>query len=105
VSVAATTHTGVIKRIKKVADGHGNTWKIAVRRLRDTAMMAFFLLMWLLGSTIRATWVGIWNTSRRRWWRCRTVQEPDDSSSVIMGGGSLLHGQVKLRRLDASQQT
>jgi chemotaxis protein MotB len=43
----------VIKRIKKVAPGHhGGAWKIAYADF-VTAMMAFFLLMWLLGSTSR----------------------------------------------------
>lgn len=41
----------VIKRIKKVARGHhGGTWKIAYADF-VTAMMAFFLLMWLLSAT------------------------------------------------------
>ena len=40
----------VIKRIKKVVGGsHGGAWKIAYADF-VTAMMAFFLLMWLLGS-------------------------------------------------------
>lgn len=40
----------VVKRIKKVAGGHhGGAWKIAYADF-VTAMMAFFLLMWLLGS-------------------------------------------------------
>ena len=41
----------VVKRVKKVAGGHhGGAWKIAYADF-VTAMMAFFLLMWLLGST------------------------------------------------------
>lgn len=41
----------VIKRIKKVAGGHhGGAWKIAYADF-VTAMMAFFLLMWLLAQT------------------------------------------------------
>ena len=41
----------VVKRIKKVAGGHhGGAWKIAYADFM-TAMMAFFLLMWLLGSS------------------------------------------------------
>jgi chemotaxis protein MotB len=41
----------VIKRIKKgSAQHHGGAWKIAYADF-VTAMMAFFLLMWLLGST------------------------------------------------------
>ena len=49
----------VIKRVKKAAHGHhGGAWKIAYADF-DTAMMAFFLLMWLLGSTTRAELAGI----------------------------------------------
>lgn len=41
----------IIKRVKKTAHGvHGGAWKIAYADF-VTAMMAFFLLMWLLGST------------------------------------------------------
>ncbi len=49
----------VIKRIKKVAGGHhGGAWKIAYADF-VTAMMAFFLLMWLLGSTTKGELDGI----------------------------------------------
>ena len=49
----------VIKRIKKVAGGHhGGAWKIAYADF-VTAMMAFFLLMWLLGSSSKAKLEGI----------------------------------------------
>ncbi len=45
-----TNPTIVVKRIKKVAGGHhGGAWKIAYADF-VTAMMAFFLLMWLLSS-------------------------------------------------------
>ena len=41
----------IIKRIKKSGHAvHGGAWKIAYADF-VTAMMAFFLLMWLLGST------------------------------------------------------
>jgi len=41
----------IIKRIKKNAHGHhGGSWKVAFADFA-TAMMAFFLLMWLMGST------------------------------------------------------
>ncbi len=41
----------VIKRVKKVAAGHhGGSWKIAMADFA-IAMMAFFLLMWLLANT------------------------------------------------------
>lgn len=49
----------VVKRIKKVAGGHhGGAWKIAYADF-VTAMMAFFLLMWLLGSTTKGDLQGI----------------------------------------------
>lgn len=49
----------VIKRPKKVVQGrHGGAWKIAYADF-VTAMMAFFLLMWLLGSTSRQELAGI----------------------------------------------
>jgi len=49
----------VIKRVKKIAGGHhGGAWKIAYADF-VTAMMAFFLLMWLLGSTTKGQMQGI----------------------------------------------
>lgn len=49
----------IIKRIKKHAGGHhGGAWKIAYADF-VTAMMAFFLLMWLLGSTTKGDLQGI----------------------------------------------
>ena len=49
----------IIKRIKKTAAGHhGGAWKIAYADF-VTAMMAFFLLMWLLGSTTKGDLQGI----------------------------------------------
>jgi chemotaxis protein MotB len=49
----------VVKRIKKVSGGaHGGAWKIAYADF-VTAMMAFFLLMWLLGSTAKEDLAGI----------------------------------------------
>jgi chemotaxis protein MotB len=49
----------VVKRIKKVEGGaHGGAWKIAYADF-VTAMMAFFLLMWLLGSTSKEDLAGI----------------------------------------------
>lgn len=89
----------VIKRIKKVAGGHhGGAWKIAYADF-VTAMMAFFLLMWLLGSTAKGDLSGI----------ASYFQNPlkvslaggsgsGDSSSVLKGGGAALTrttGQVK----------
>ncbi len=89
----------VVKKIKKGgAGGHGGAWKIAYADF-VTAMMAFFLLMWLLGSTSKGDLKGI----------ADYFQTPlmvalfggsgaGDASSVIQGGGQDLtqaHGQVK----------
>ncbi|MCS6811806.1 MAG: flagellar motor protein MotB [Tepidimonas sp.] len=49
----------IIKRVKKGGHGaHGGAWKIAYADF-VTAMMAFFLLMWLLGSTTEGDRKGI----------------------------------------------
>lgn len=49
----------VVKRVKKAGHGHhGGVWKIAYADF-VTAMMAFFLLMWVLGSTTSGDLAGI----------------------------------------------
>jgi chemotaxis protein MotB len=49
----------IVKKIKKGGHGHhGGAWKIAYADF-VTAMMAFFLLMWLLGSTTKGDLRGI----------------------------------------------
>ena len=49
----------IIKRVKKGGHAvHGGAWKIAYADF-VTAMMAFFLLMWLLGSTAKGELQGI----------------------------------------------
>src|SRR5580704_4334564 len=50
----------IIKKIKKVSGGghHGGAWKIAYADF-VTAMMAFFLLLWLLTTTPSKTLQGI----------------------------------------------
>ena len=49
----------IVKRVKKAAHGsHGGVWKIAYADF-VTAMMAFFLLMWVLGSTTSGDLAGI----------------------------------------------
>lgn len=99
----------VVKRIKKVAGGHhGGAWKIAYADF-VTAMMAFFLLMWLLGSTAKGNLSGI----------AEYFQTPlkvamsggdgsGDSSSVIKGGGkdlTLKDGQSKKGDIEAVKKT
>lgn len=50
----------IVRRVKKGRHGgaHGGSWKIAYADFM-TAMMAFFLLMWLLGSTTQSDLEGI----------------------------------------------
>jgi len=98
----------VVKRIKKVVGGaHGGAWKIAYADF-VTAMMAFFLLMWLLGSTSKGDLKGISDYFKSP----LKVALPGgsgsgDSSSVIKGGGKDLtrsEGQVKQGELSAEKK-
>ena len=78
----------VIKRIKKVAGGHhGGAWKIAYADF-VTAMMAFFLLMWLLGSTSKGDLDGIAEYFKNP---LKIAMQggsgSGDSSSLVKGGG------------------
>ncbi|MDE2415345.1 MAG: flagellar motor protein MotB [Comamonadaceae bacterium] len=97
----------IIKRIKKGGHAaHGGAWKIAYADF-VTAMMAFFLLMWLLGSTAKGELQGIASYFASP---LKVAMQGGDgsgnSSSVIPGGGndlSKVHGQV--RRSDAESNT
>ena len=87
----------IIKRIKKVAGGHhGGAWKIAYADF-VTAMMAFFLLLWLLSSASEDQLRGI----------AEYFQNPEmvkvamsggdgvgDAVSIIKGGGTDLTRQA-----------
>ena len=90
----------VIKRIKKISGGghSGGAWKIAYADF-VTAMMAFFLLMWLLGSTTKAQMEGIAQYFKTPLKVALAGGEGSgDSSSIIKGGGQDLTrrtGQVK----------
>ena len=89
----------VIKRIKKVAGRHhGGAWKIAYADF-VTAMMAFFLLMWLLGSSTQSQLEGIseyFKTPLKI--AFMGGSSIGESNSIVKGGGTDLtrqHGQVK----------
>src|SRR4030066_1335694 len=89
----------IVKRIKKAAGGHhGGAWKIAYADF-VTAMMAFFLLMWLLGSTARGDLKGISDYFKTPLYVALSGGAGSgDSSSIIKGGGQDLtrsEGQVK----------
>ena len=89
----------IVKRIKKHGGGHhGGAWKIAYADF-VTAMMAFFLLMWLLGSTSKGDLKGISDYFKTP---LKVAMQggsgSGDASSVIPGGGKDLtrkEGQVK----------
>jgi chemotaxis protein MotB len=98
----------VIKRIKKVAGGHhGGAWKIAYADF-VTDMMAFFLLMWLLGSTAKGDLQGIaeyFKTPLKV--ALMGGSGSGDSSSIIKGGGKDLTkstGQVKEGELPSEKK-
>ena len=85
----------VIRRKKQDAGGHhGGAWKIAYADF-VTAMMAFFLLMWLLGSTTKGDLQGIADYFRNP---LKVAQSGGsgvgDATSVIQGGGTDLTRQV-----------
>jgi chemotaxis protein MotB len=98
----------VVKKIKKGgAGGHGGAWKIAYADF-VTAMMAFFLLMWLLGSTTQGDLKGIADHfSTPLMVAMFGGSGSGDSSSIIQGGGEDLtrtHGQVKRGAIEADKK-
>lgn len=107
---AGKSHPIIIKRVKKRRGGghHGGSWKIAYADF-VTAMMAFFLLMWLIGSTAQGDLEGIaeyFRTPLRVALQGGTGS--GDSSSVITGGGEDLTrttGQVQKSDSPNDEQT
>jgi len=98
--------------IKKVRRGghaaHGGAWKIAYADF-VTAMMAFFLLMWLLGSTTDGDKKGIaeYFASPMKV-AMMGGSGAGDASSVVKGGGTDLtrtNGQVKQGDIEAQRKT
>jgi chemotaxis protein MotB len=100
----------IVKRIKKGGHGHhGGAWKIAYADF-VTAMMAFFLLMWLLGSTTEGDKKGIadYFASPLKLALLSSGSGSGDSSHVIKGGGQDLTrttGQVKRGDVQAKRDT
>jgi len=79
----------IIKRVKKGGHAvHGGAWKIAYADF-VTAMMAFFLLMWLLGSTSEGDKKGISDYFQSP---MKVAMQGGSgagaSASVVNGGGS-----------------
>jgi chemotaxis protein MotB len=100
----------IIKRVKKGGHAvHGGAWKIAYADF-VTAMMAFFLLMWLLGSTTDGDKKGIadYFSSPMKVSLLNGGSGSGDASHVIKGGGtdmSRANGQVKRGEVEAKRQT
>lgn len=96
----------IIKKVKKAAHGHhGGAWKLAYADF-VTAMMAFFLLMWLLGSTTDAQLHGIAkyfeNPYRVSLSGGKTSGE---TTSVLPGGGPDISKNVGQINLSDSRAT
>ena len=99
----------VVKRIRKGGGGHhGGAWKIAYADF-VTAMMAFFLLMWLLGSTTKGDLKGIadyFATPLKV--AMQGGSGTGDATSVLQGGGmdlTRIAGQVKAGQTKTEKKT
>jgi len=75
----------MIKKVKKVIGGghHGGAWKVAYADF-VTAMMAFFLLMWLINTTSPEQKVGI-----AGYFAPASVSQSTSGAGGILGGTSL----------------
>ena len=100
----------IIKRVKKGGHAaHGGAWKIAYADF-VTAMMAFFLLMWLLGSTTEGDKKGIadYFGTPLKLALLNGGSGSGDSSHVVRGGGEDLtrsQGQVRRGDVEARKST
>jgi len=98
----------VIKRIKKSAGGHhGGAWKLAYADF-VTAMMAFFMLMWLLGSTANGDLKGIADYFLNPMKVSLSGGSgAGDAHSILSGGGNDLTkrgGQIKKGELEPQKK-
>jgi len=100
----------IVKKIKKGGHGHhGGAWKIAYADF-VTAMMAFFLLMWLLGSTTDGDKKGIadYFGSPLKMALMSSGSGAGDAAHVVKGGGQDLSnttGQVKRGEIQAPRDS
>jgi chemotaxis protein MotB len=81
----------IIKKVKKGGHGghHGGAWKVAYADF-VTAMMAFFLLMWLINTTSPEQKRGIAD-----YFAPASVSETTSGSGGILGGSSLSNSGTK----------
>ncbi len=97
----------IIKKVKKTAHAaHGGAWKIAYADF-VTAMMAFFLLMWLLGSTTKGELQGIasyFNSPLQV--ALGGGNGAGSSSSLVPGGGQdLTRSTGQVHKTDGSERS
>src|SRR5437667_5346607 len=91
----------IIKRIKKSAGGghHGGAWKVAYADF-VTAMMAFFLLMWLINTTTPEQKRGIAD-----YFAPESVSRSESGTGSIFGGTvAATHGQKGAGQLAVTMQ-
>lgn len=83
--MSASDRPIIIKKIKKVSGGghHGGAWKVAYADF-VTAMMAFFLLMWLINTTDPEQKRGI-----AEYFAPASVSQTTSGSGGLLGGTSL----------------
>ncbi len=75
----------IVKKIKKAAHGHhGGAWKVAYADF-VTAMMAFFLMLWLLSSTTEVQKEGI----AEYFTSTPMITRSEDGSNGILGGTTI----------------
>jgi len=89
----------IIKRIKKAGHGahHGGAWKVAYADF-VTAMMAFFLLMWLINTTTPEQKRGIAD-----YFAAQSISQTSSGSGGVLGGTVL--GQAAARAGGAASLT
>src|ERR1700746_878460 len=79
----------IIKRIKKGhSPHHGGAWKVAYADF-VTAMMAFFLLLWLLNVT-----TGAHKKGSAQYFTPESVSRSTSGSGGILGGSSMAPGAM-----------
>jgi chemotaxis protein MotB len=100
----------IVKRVRRGGHGaHGGAWKIAYADF-VTAMMAFFLLMWLLGSTTEGDKKGIadYFGSPLKMALMSSGSGAGDAAHIVKGGGQDLSnttGQVKRGEIQAPRDS
>jgi chemotaxis protein MotB len=107
--MSASRRPIIIKRPVVAAAHHGGAWKIAFADFM-TAMMAFFLVMWLLSTSSPKQLAGIAGEFRmplKVALSGGTKSNNNNSDSVIPGGGTdptHAEGEVKMSSTDAEAQ-